>query len=105
MTKISKTTLQNLNRRTVIIGLVIAAVFVILGNLVFSYALETLDVQAELLELAGENFLSAPFPEYTIPGLEENVWAGILLGVISMLVIFAVTLMVARLLKKKEHGS
>ena len=102
MTKISKSTIQNLNRRTVITGLVLAVIFVIVGNLVFSYALETLDVQAEMLELTSENLLSAPFPEYIIPGLEENVWASILLGVVATFAIFAVTLLVARLLKKKE---
>jgi ABC-type Fe3+ transport system permease subunit len=100
MTKISKSTIQNLNRRTVITGLVLAVIFVIVGNLVFSYALETLDVQAELLELAAENLLSAPFPEYIIPGLEENVWASILLGIVATFVIFAVTLLVAGLLRK-----
>jgi len=102
MTKNNKSTIQKLNRRTVVTGLVLAALFVIVGNLVFSYALETLDIQAELLELTGENLLTAPFPEYIIPGLEENVWASILLGIAATFAIFAVTLLVARLLRKRE---
>jgi amino acid transporter len=99
--KINRKSIKNLDRNTIIIGLALAVIFVIIGNLVFSYALETLDVQAEELEVTGENILNAPFPEYTIPGF-ENEWGGILLGIIATLAIFVVTLGVASLLKKKN---
>jgi len=95
---------NNLNRKTVAIGLAVAAVFVVVGNLVFSYALETLDVQAERLGVSGESILDAPFPEYTIPGF-DNAWGSVLLGIASMLLIFTVTLVVANLLKKKGQDS
>ena|SRR4030042_2982070 len=95
---------RNLNRKTVAVGLAVASAFVVIGNLVFSYALETLDVQAERLGISGENILEAPFPEYTIPGF-DNVWGSVLLGIASMLLIFAVTLVVANLLKKKGQDS
>ena len=91
------------DRKTIAVGLAIAIVFATLGTLIFSNSLETLDVQAERLKIAGENILHSPFPEYTIPGL-ENVWATILLGIVSTLGIFAVTLIVANLLKTKQHA-
>jgi amino acid transporter len=102
LAKTNRKSVKNLDRNMIIIGLMLAVIFVILGNFVFSYAFETLDVQAEKLEVSGENVLAAPFPEYTIPGFEENVWGGILLGVVSTLAIFVVTLGVASLLKKKS---
>jgi hypothetical protein len=101
LTKINRNSVKNLDRNTIIIGLALAAIFVILGNFLFSYALETLDVKAEELEVVGENILDAPFPEYTIPGF-ENEWGGILLGIVSTLTIFVVTLGVASLLKKQK---
>ena len=103
LAKINRTSVKNLDRNTIVIGIALAVIFVILGNFVFSYALETLDVQAEELEVVGENILHAPFPEYTIPGF-ENEWGGILLGIVATLAIFVVTLGVASLLKKKKIG-
>jgi hypothetical protein len=101
LAKTNRKSVKNLDRNTIVIGLALAVIFVIIGNFVFSYALETLDVQAEKLEISAENVLAAPFPEYTIPGF-ENEWGGILLGVVSTLAIFMVTLGVASLLKKKN---
>jgi hypothetical protein len=103
LAKTNMLSIKNLGRNTIVIGLALAVLFVILGNFVFSYALETLDVQAEKLGVSGENILNVPFPEYTIPGF-ENEWGGILLGVVATLAIFVVTLGVANLLKKKKIG-
>ncbi|MCW4044073.1 MAG: PDGLE domain-containing protein [Candidatus Bathyarchaeota archaeon] len=102
MTKINRESIKNLDRNTLIVGLAVAVIFVVIGNLVFAYAMETLDVKAEELEVTGENILNAPFPEYVIPGF-ENEWGGILLGVVATLAIFAVTLGIANLLKKKKE--
>jgi ABC-type transport system involved in multi-copper enzyme maturation permease subunit len=101
LAKISGKSLKNLDRKTIAIGLAVAVIFVIVGNLVFAYAMETLDVKAEELEVTGENVLDAPFPDYVIPGF-ENEWGGILLGVVSMLAIFLVTFGIASLLKKEK---
>jgi hypothetical protein len=95
---------KNLNRKTVAVGLVVAVIFVVVGNLLFSYALETLDVQAERLGVTEDNILEAPFPEYAIPGFDSG-WGNILLGVVSTLLIFTVTLLVASFLKKKGQES
>lgn len=101
MAKISGKSVKNLDRNTILVGLALAVIFVVIGNLVFAYAMETLDVKAEELEVTGENILDAPFPEYVIPGF-ENEWGGILLGVVATLAIFVVTLGIANLLKKKN---
>lgn len=101
LAKMSRKSLKKLDRNTIAIGLALAVIFVIIGNLVFAYAMETLDVKAEEMEVTGENVLDAPFPDYVIPGF-ENEWGGILLGIIAMLAIFVVTLGVANLLKKQE---
>jgi len=102
--KVKGDLVKSLNRKTVVVGLALAAVFVVIGNFVFSYALETLDVQAERLGLSGENVLEAPFPEYTIPGF-DSVWGSVLLGIASLFLIFTVTIVVANLLKKKGQDS
>ena len=100
LAKICRKSVKNLDRNTIVVGLALAVIFVVIGNFVFSYALETLDVKAEELEVTGE-ILNAPFPEYTIPGF-ENEWGGILLGVVATLAIFVVTLGIANLLMKKK---
>ena len=102
--KVNGNLAKNLNRKTVTVGLAVATMFVVIGNFVFSYALETLDVQAERLGLTGENILEAPFPEYTIPGV-DSVWGSVLLGIASMLLIFTVTLVVASMLRKRRQDS
>jgi len=101
LAKISRKSVKNLDRNTIVLGLAVAVIFVIVGNFVFAYAMETLDVKAEELEVTGKNVLDAPFPDYVIPGF-ENEWGGILLGVVAMLAIFVVTLGIANLLKKKK---
>jgi len=101
LAKTNGRSVKNLDRNTITIGLGLAVIFVIIGNFVFAYAMETLDVTAEELEVVGENILESPFPDYVIPGF-ENEWGSILLGVIATLVIFMVTLGIASLLKKKK---
>ena len=103
MTKILGKSVKKNERNLIITGLAIAVLFVILGTFVFAASLETLDVQAEKLGVTGENIVSAPFPEYTLPGF-ENVWGGVLLGIASTLGIFGVTLAVANVLKKKTQS-
>ena len=101
MAKTNGRSVKNLDRNTITIGLALAVIFVIIGNFVFAYALETLDVTADKFEVAGENILESPFTDYVIPGF-ENEWGSILLGVIATLAIFMVTLSIANLLKKKK---
>ena len=100
MTKILGKSVKKNERNLIITGLAVAVLFVILGTFVFATSLETLDVQAEKLEITSQNIVPAPFLEYTLPGF-ENVWGGAMLGIASTLGIFGVTLAVANVLKKK----
>jgi hypothetical protein len=89
------------DKKMIAIGLTVAVIFVIVGVLIFSYSLETLDVQAEELGSEASNIWTAPFPEYVIVGFENEAYT-ILLGVVSTLAVFGVTLGVAMLLKKSK---
>ncbi|MCQ5377360.1 MAG: hypothetical protein NO516_04835, partial [Candidatus Methanomethylicia archaeon] len=85
-------------KRLVAIGLVASILFVVVGTLFLSYAMETLDVMAEELGIFGENLLASPFPEYVILGYEDNVAASIALGVASTFLLFAVAWGVGKIL-------
>lgn len=89
------------NKKTVIIGLAIALVFVLLGVFVLSYAMETLDVQAEKLGAEENPMYEPPFPDYTIIGL-ENEWGALAIGIAGTLLLFGAGLGVAKLLRKKS---
>jgi uncharacterized membrane protein len=89
------------NKKLLTIGLSLAIVFVVIGVLVFSYANETLDVQAENLGVQDQSTYSAPFSDYTIASF-DNALGNILLGVASTFVVFGVTLGVAKMLKKSK---
>jgi hypothetical protein len=82
-------------------GLALAAFMVVVGVLVFSYSNETLDVQAQKLGAQENSTYVAPFSGYSIAGL--GVAGEVLLGIISTLVIFGVTLGVASILKKRKE--
>jgi hypothetical protein len=89
------------NKKTVIIGLTVAVIFVLIGVFCLSYAMETLDVQAEKLNATENPVYEPPLPDYVIPGL-DNPWATALLGIASTLLLFVVGFAVAKLLKKKK---
>jgi hypothetical protein len=89
------------DKKTLYIGLAIALIFVILGVFAFSYAMETLDVQAELLGAEENPVYEPPFPDYTITGF-ENEWGAIIIGIAGTLLLFVVGLLVANVLKKKR---
>jgi hypothetical protein len=88
--------------KTLIIGLTVALFFVMAGVFCFSYALETLDVQAEELGAAEQPIYEAPFPDYSIVGF-ENQWGVLLVGVTSTLLLFGAGLAVAKLVNKKKE--
>ena len=93
--------LKKNNKKLLAIGLSLAVIFVVVGVLVFSYANETLDVQAENLGVQDQSTYSAPFPDYTIAGF-NNALGNILLGIASTFVVFGVTFGVAKLLKNSK---
>ncbi|MDR0373714.1 MAG: hypothetical protein LBI79_09265 [Nitrososphaerota archaeon] len=93
---------NKLNQKTVLIGLIVALIFVILGVFCFSYAQEMLDLQAEELGLEAQPIYDPPFPDYNILGF-ENKWSTLIIGVTSVLLLFVVTFAVAKLLSKKKR--
>jgi len=95
--------LSEKDKQILAIGLTAAAIFVILGVFVFSYSMETLDVQAEELGAQESSVYQAPFPDYMIPDFENEV-GSILLGILSTLAIFGVALGVGALLKKSKFS-
>jgi ABC-type spermidine/putrescine transport system permease subunit I len=88
-------------QKTIILGLAVALIFVLIGVSFFSYSMETLDKQAEQLGAEEKPVYTAPFEDYTIPGL-NSVWGALIIGVISTILLFIVSLVVAKLLRKKE---
>jgi ABC-type phosphate transport system permease subunit len=99
--KILATINKKTNQKTVIIGLTVALIFVLIGVFVLSYSMETLDKQAEQLGSEEKPLFNPPFADYTIPGL-DNVWGGLIVGIIGTLLLFVVSLGVAVLLRKKK---
>ena len=89
------------NQKTVIIGLTVAIIFVLIGVFFLSYAMETLDIQADKLGAQEQPVYKPPLPDYVIPGL-DNQWATAILGIASTLLIFVVAFGVAKILKKKS---
>lgn len=97
MATINKKTSQ----KTIIIGLTVALIFVLIGVFILSYSMETLDKQAEQMGSEEKPLFNPPFADYNIPGL-DNVWGGLMVGIIGTLLLFVVSLGVAVLLRKKK---
>jgi ABC-type phosphate transport system permease subunit len=89
------------SKKTIVIGLAIALIFVLVGVFVFSYSMETLDKQAEQLGAEEKPLFNAPFADYSIPGL-DNVWGGLIVGIVGTLLLFIVSLGVAVLLRRRR---
>lgn len=89
------------NQKTILVGLTVALIFVLVGVFALSYAMETLDVQAEQLGAEEQPIYSPPFPDYSIIGF-ENEWGALIIGIASTLLLFAVSFGVAKILRKKQ---
>ena len=90
-------------KRTIILILAIAMIFVLVGVFVLSYSFETLDKQAGKLGAEEKPVYRAPFAGYNVPGL-ENTWGALLVGVFGTLGLFGMGLAVAKIVyRKKSH--
>lgn len=89
------------NRKTLIVGIAVALIFVLIGVFFLSYSMETLDKQAEQLGAEEKPVYTAPFSDYTIPGI-DTIWGALIIGIIGTILLFVVSLAVAKLLRKKE---
>lgn len=90
------------NQKTILVGLTVAIIFVVIGVFFLSYAMETLDVKAEELGAQEQPIYEPPFPDYSIIGL-DNVWGALIIGIASTLIVFIVSLGVAKILNKKKR--
>lgn len=86
----------------VLVGVIVAGVFVIIGVLFLSVSAETLDRVAEFLGAKERSVYEPPFPSYAIPGFEGNKLAGIALGVLSTILVFGAVLAVGRALRVRR---
>jgi|SRR5450759_4169822 len=92
---------KKLNQKTLIVGLTVALIFVLVGVFMFSYSMKTLDKQAEQLGAEEKPVFTPPFVDYNIPGL-DNEWGALIIGIAGTLLLFVVSLGVAKVLHKKK---
>ena len=89
------------NQKTIILGLAVAIIFVLIGVLFLSYAMETLDVKAEQLGAEEQPIYEPPFADYSIAGMDSTT-GGLVIGIVGTLLLFAAGLIVAKVLNKKK---
>ncbi|MEM4251003.1 MAG: hypothetical protein QW828_04150, partial [Candidatus Bathyarchaeia archaeon] len=80
--------------RIVLAGFTVSLIFVLVGTVLLSQSTETLDKVAEHFGIESTSIWNPPMPDYEIPGCEGDVQADIAVGVVSTLLVFAVTLLV-----------
>jgi ABC-type phosphate transport system permease subunit len=91
------------NKKLIIVGLTTALVFVLIGVFFLSNSMETLDKQAGQLGIEEKPVYQPPFADYNIPGL-DNVWGALIIGVLGTLLLFVVSLGIAKLLRKRKSA-
>ena len=90
------------SQKTIIVGLTVAIIFVLIGVFFLSYAMETLDVKAEQLGAEEQPIYEPPFADYSIAGMDSTT-GGLVIGIVGTLLLFAVGLIVAKVLNKKKR--
>ena len=90
-------------KRTIILILAIAMIFVLVGTFALSYSFETLDKQAGKMGAQEKPIYHAPFDGYNIPGL-ENTWGALIVGVFGTLGLFCLGLVVAKIVHSKKRA-
>ena len=88
-------------KKTILIVLTLAMLFVLVGVFVLSFSFETLDKQADKMGAKENPIYEAPFADYNIPGL-DNTWGALIIGVVGTLLLFALGLIVAKIVRKKK---
>ena len=92
------------SKRMILSGIVICAVFVVLGTLWLSLSVETFDEIAERFGASESPVWSPPIPDYEIPGFEGNVQSNIAIGIVFTLIVLGVTLAVGRFLSPSRKA-
>ena len=88
-------------KKTVLIVLTLAMIFVLVGVFVLSFSFETLDKQAGKLGAEEKPVYKAPFADYNIPGL-DNTWGALIVGVGGTLLLLVMGLIVAKIVRRKK---
>jgi hypothetical protein len=88
-------------KKTILIVLAIAMVFVLVGVFVLSFSFETLDKQADKMGAKENPIYEAPFADYSIPGL-DSTWGALIIGVVGTLALFVLGFIVAKIVRKKK---
>ncbi len=88
-------------KKTIIIILAVAMIFVLVGVFILSYSFETLDKQAGKMGDTEKPVYHAPLDGYNVPGL-ENTEGALLVGVVGTLLLFGLGLVVAKIMHKKK---
>jgi hypothetical protein len=88
-------------KKTILIILTLAMVFVLVGVFVLSFSFETLDKQADKMGAEENPIYEAPFADYAIPGL-DSIWGALIVGVVGTLLLFAMGIIVAKIFRKKK---
>ena len=88
-------------KKTILIVLAIAMIFVLVGVFVLSYSFETLDKQAEKLGAQENPVYQAPFADYNVPGL-DNTYGALIVGIVGTLLLFCAGLIAAKIVRKKK---
>lgn len=91
--------------KLVIVGLIAAVVFVVVGVVALGFANETLDVIARLFGMPDWEVWFPPLPDCGIPGLGQNVIATLFLGVGFTVLVLVVTFAVMRLVTRRRKPS
>ncbi len=90
------------NGRLVVVGLIFAVVFVLVGVLVLSMSAETLDELAEGFGVGESSVYEPPLPNYEAPGFEGNTAVTVMLGVTFTLLTLLVAFAIGKALKSPE---
>jgi hypothetical protein len=93
---------MNKSKKLLIVGIIISALFVIIGCIWLSLSAETLDEVAELFGASEFTLWTPPIPDYEIPGLEGNLAANITIGILFTLLILGITFAVGKALKVEK---
>lgn len=91
-------------RRMLVVGVIVALVFVAVGSVWLSVSAETLDEVAEQFSVKDIALWIPPIPGYEIPGFEGVISLNILVGAVSTVVVLGVTLVVGKILRAKKRS-
>ncbi len=84
-------------------GFLIAILFVVIGVFVLGFANETLDIIAGLFGTHESETWTSPFPDYGIPGLEDNPIASLALGIGITGLILVLTFLIGWLVTRRKQ--